>query len=63
MFLEAQFGAENVDPIKIPRLGAQMALAGALPTNKHEGGEDGASEGSEDEESWTLLINARFKDF
>ena len=50
MFLEAQFGAENVDPIKIPRLGAKMALAGALPTNKHEGGADGASEGSEDEE-------------
>lgn len=42
MFLEAQFGADNVAPIGIPRL-AKRAL-------KEENGEDGGSEGSEDED-------------
>lgn len=43
MFLEAQFGADNISPIAIPKLQSQPALKG-------ENGEDAASEGSEDEE-------------
>jgi cleavage and polyadenylation specificity factor subunit 3 len=50
MFLEAQFGAENVNPIKIPRLDAQRAITGVSSIVKDEGNEDGGSEGSEDEE-------------
>jgi cleavage and polyadenylation specificity factor subunit 3 len=50
MFLEAQFGAENLSPIKIPRIRAQKSLAGSPSTIKAESNEDGVSEGSEDEE-------------
>ncbi len=42
MFLEAQFGADNVAPIGVPRVAKEVL--------KEETGEDGASEGSEDEE-------------
>jgi cleavage and polyadenylation specificity factor subunit 3 len=43
MFLEAQFGADNLSPIAVPRLRSQGAL-------KAEAGEEGVSEGSDDEE-------------
>ena len=50
MFLEAQFGADNVHPIKIPKVAAQRAITGSSFTVKDEGNEDGSSEGSEDEQ-------------
>jgi cleavage and polyadenylation specificity factor subunit 3 len=50
MFLEAQFGAENLSPIKVPRISAQKTLTGSSSTIKDEGNEDGPSGDSEDEE-------------
>ncbi|KAL2075712.1 hypothetical protein VTL71DRAFT_655 [Oculimacula yallundae] len=47
MFLEAQFGAENVTPIAIPKL-ALKGATGSPATIKED--EDGASEGSEEED-------------
>jgi len=50
MFLEAQFGADNVHPIKVPKVAAQRAITGSSSAVKDEGNEDGSSEGSEDEQ-------------
>jgi cleavage and polyadenylation specificity factor subunit 3 len=50
MFLEAQFGADNVHPIKIPKVTTQRAITGSSLTVKDEGNEDAGSEGSEDEQ-------------
>jgi cleavage and polyadenylation specificity factor subunit 3 len=50
MFLEAQFGADNVNPIAVPKLDGQEAIVRSSPTVKDEGADDGASESSEDEE-------------
>ncbi len=47
MFLEAQFGAENLSPIKMPRIDAQKAITGSSSTIKDEDNEDG--EHSEEE--------------
>lgn len=49
MFLEAQFGPENLQPIKFPRVPQRKAIAPASPSTIKDG-EDDASEGSEDEE-------------
>jgi cleavage and polyadenylation specificity factor subunit 3 len=59
MFLEAQFGADNVNPIAIPKLDAQRAVTGSSATIKDEGDEDGASEGSEDEERELEILQRR----
>ena len=48
MFLEAQFGADNVTPIAIPKLHTKGVIAGSPSTVKDD--EDGASEGSEEED-------------
>ncbi|TVY47956.1 Endoribonuclease [Lachnellula occidentalis] len=50
MFLEAQFGPENLQPIKLPRVPQTKAIAPASPSTMKDG-EDDASEGSEDEEA------------
>jgi len=50
MFLEAQFGADNVNPIAIPKLEGQKAITGTSSTVKEEGDEDASSGESEDEE-------------
>ncbi|CZT40737.1 related to BRR5-component of pre-mRNA polyadenylation factor PF I [Rhynchosporium secalis] len=47
MFLEAQFGAENVTPIAVPKLSLK-GVNGSTGTIKED--EDGASEGSEEED-------------
>lgn len=49
MFLEAQFGAENVEPIAVPKLLSKGAAAGSPLTIKNEE-EDGASDSSENED-------------
>ncbi|TVY27639.1 Endoribonuclease [Lachnellula hyalina] len=51
MFLEAQFGPENLQPIKLPRVSQTKAIAPASPSTLKDGGEDDASEGSEDEDA------------
>ena len=47
MFLEAQFGADNVSPIELPKIQSQPALTKSLKEEKD--GED-ASEASDEEE-------------
>ncbi|KAK2629260.1 hypothetical protein QTJ16_000080 [Diplocarpon rosae] len=47
LFLEAQFGAENVTPIAVPKISAKAAL-GSPSTIKED--EEAGSEGSEEEE-------------
>lgn len=47
MFLEAQFGAENVSPIAVPKLSAKAAIGSPSAIKEDE---DGVSEGSEEEE-------------
>lgn len=48
MFLEAQFGADNVSPIELPKLKSQPAIPKSL---KEEKDEEGASEASEEEDT------------
>jgi cleavage and polyadenylation specificity factor subunit 3 len=48
MFLEAQFGADNITPIAIPRLPTK-ASAISPPISKENVEEDAESEASEDE--------------
>lgn len=48
MFLEAQFGADNVSPISIPKLPKQALEDGETDSAMKD--EDGTPEGSEDEE-------------
>lgn len=47
MFLEAQFGAENVTPIAVPKLSVKGAVGSPSAIKEDE---DGASEGSEEED-------------
>lgn len=49
MFLEAQFGADNINPIALPKLHVERAVTDSSGM-KDDGDEDGASEGSEEEE-------------
>lgn len=49
MFLEAQFGAENVSPIAIPKITLTPKETPGSPSTMKDD-EDAASEGSEDEE-------------
>jgi cleavage and polyadenylation specificity factor subunit 3 len=59
MFLEAQFGADNVNPIAIPKLDGQKTIGGSSLTTKDEDPDDGASEGSEVEESLLEALQRR----
>jgi cleavage and polyadenylation specificity factor subunit 3 len=50
MFLEAQFGADNINPIAIPKVTGQKLLTSeSLSTSKDDSGD--ATEGSKDEDS------------
>jgi cleavage and polyadenylation specificity factor subunit 3 len=50
MFLEAQFGADNLNPIAIPKVTGQKLLTSeSLSTSKDDNGD--ATEGSKDEDS------------
>ncbi len=57
MFLEAQFGADNVTPIAIPKL--PSALLGTSPTLKDEAAEENASDVSEDDEKELELMQRK----
>jgi cleavage and polyadenylation specificity factor subunit 3 len=49
MFLEAQFGAENLTPIATPKINLTKALPGSPATARDdENGENGAEEGDDE---------------
>jgi cleavage and polyadenylation specificity factor subunit 3 len=51
MFLEAQFGPDNLKPIDLPRVPQRKEITPGSPSTMKDEGEDQASEGSEDEEA------------
>lgn len=56
MFLEAQFGADNVSPIELPKLKSQPAITASL---KQEKDEEAASDDSAEEEHTQLEVSQR----
>lgn len=56
MFLEAQFGADNVSPIELPKSKTQPAPVASL---KQEKDEEAASDDSAEEENTQLEISQR----
>ena len=54
MFLEAQFGADNVTPIALPKLPSKREQLGSSITLKDEAAEENASDISEDERELEL---------
>lgn len=56
MFLEAQFGADNVSPIELPKSKSQQAITGSLKEEKEK---EEASDSSAGEEDNQLQITQR----
>jgi cleavage and polyadenylation specificity factor subunit 3 len=58
-FLEAQFGAENLELIRVPKLDSSRAIVGSSSMFKNEGDEEVVSGGSEDEERERAALQQR----
>ena len=59
MFLEAQFGAENVTPIAVPKLPAKKESVNPNLAPKDEAADDSAAEMSEDDEKEVELMQQK----